>query len=70
MTKTDLSYKPAGDLRSAGDPSPAIDDLKNYMGDAWFCFRHNFFKNYLQDLKIVQEDATCDSLQSALKIWV
>ena len=37
MTKTDLSYKPAGDLRSAGDPSPAIDDLKNYAADVWFC---------------------------------
>ena len=46
MTKTDLSYKTAGDLRSAGDPSPAIDDFKNYAGDAWFCFRHNYFKNY------------------------
>ena len=54
MTKTDLSYKPGGDLRSAGDPSPGIDDFKNYMGDVWFCFRHNFFKFYLQDLKIVQ----------------
>ena len=53
MTKTDLSYKTAGDLRSAGDPSPAIDDFKNYMGDAWFCFRHNFFKNYPQYLKMV-----------------
>ena len=41
----------AGDLQSAGDPSPAIDDFKNYMGDVWFSFRHNFFKNYLQDLK-------------------
>ena len=40
MTKTDMSYKTAGDLRSAGDPSPAIDDFKNYMGDVWFCFRH------------------------------
>ena len=53
MTKTDLSYKPAGDLRSAGDPSPAIDDFKNYAGDVWFCFRHNFSKNYPQDLKLV-----------------
>ena len=53
MTKTDLSYKTAGDLRSAGDPSPTIDDFKNYMGDAWLCFRHNFFKNYPQDLKLV-----------------
>ena len=48
MTKTDLSYKRAGDLRSAGDPSPAIDDFKNYTGDPWFCFRHNYFKNYPQ----------------------
>jgi hypothetical protein len=54
MTKTDLSYKPtAGDLRSAGDPSPAIDDFKNYAADVWFCFRHNFFENYPQDLKLV-----------------
>ena len=53
MTKTDLSYKPAGDLRSVGDPSPAIDDFKNYVGDVCFCFRHNFFKNYPQDLKLV-----------------
>ena len=53
MTKTNLSYKSAGDLRSAGDPSPAIDDFKNYMGDVWFCFRHNYFKNYPQYLKMV-----------------
>jgi hypothetical protein len=33
MAKTDLSYNTAGDLRPAGDPSPAIDDFKNYMGD-------------------------------------
>ena len=66
MTKTDLSYKPAGDLRSAGDPSPAIDDFKNYAADAWF-FKF-FFKNYPQDLKLVQKDAPRDSLQSALKI--
>ena len=68
MTKTDLSYKTAGDLRSAGDPSPAIDDFKSYAGDAWFCFRHNVFKKYPQDLKLVQKDAPHDSLQSALKI--
>jgi hypothetical protein len=67
MTKTDLSYKTAGDLRSAGDPSPTIDDFKIYAGDVWFCFRHNFFKNYLRGLKIVQNDAPHDSLQSALK---
>ena len=53
MTKTDLSYKPAGDLRSAGDPSTAIDDFKNYVGDVSSCFRYNFSKNYLQDIKIV-----------------
>jgi hypothetical protein len=53
MTKTDLPYNTAGDLRPAGDPSPAIDDLKNCGGDVRFCFRHNFFKNYPQDLKIV-----------------
>ena len=68
MTRTDMPYNTAGDLRSAGDPSPAIDDFKNYMGDVSFYFRHNFFKNYLQDLKIVQNDAPHDSLQSALKI--
>jgi len=68
MTKIDLSYKPAGDLRSAGDPSPAIDDIKNYTGDACFCFRHNFFKNHPQDLNPVEKDAPHDSLQSALKI--
>ena len=51
MTKTNLSYKTAGDLRSAGDPSPAIDDLKNYMGDVWFCFRHKYFKNLSPVLK-------------------
>ena len=70
MTKTDLPYKPAGDLRSAGDPSPAIDDLKNYVADVWFCFRHKFFKNYPQDLKIVLKDVPRDSLQSALKIQI
>ena len=34
------------------------------------CFRHNFSKNYPQDLNlnIVQKDASSDSLQSALKI--
>ena len=51
MTKTDVSYLIANDLRLAGDPSPAIDDFKNYMGDVWVCFRHNFFKNYPKDLK-------------------
>jgi hypothetical protein len=53
MTKTDLPYKTAGDLRSAGDPSPTIDDFKNYAGDVWFYFRHNFSKNYPQYLKMV-----------------
>jgi hypothetical protein len=52
MTKTNLPYKTAGNLRPAGNPSPAIDDFKNYVGDVWFCFRHNFFKNYLHDLKV------------------
>jgi hypothetical protein len=33
MTKTDLPYNTAGDSRLAGDPSPAIDDFKAYMGD-------------------------------------
>ena len=68
MTKTDLSYKTGGDLRSAGDPSPAIDDFKNYAGDVWFCFRHNFFKKYPQCLKMVQKGVPHDFLQSALKI--
>ena len=68
MTKTDLPYITAGDLRPAGDPSPAIDVIKNYAVDVWFCFRHNFSKIYPQDLKIVQNDASYDSLQSALKI--
>ena len=60
MTETNLPYKTAGNLRPAGDPSPTIDDFKNYVGDVWFCFRNTthtkfskFFKNYLQDLKIV-----------------
>jgi hypothetical protein len=44
MAKIDLPYITAGGLRSAGDPSPAIDDFKNCVGDVWFCFRHNFFK--------------------------
>jgi hypothetical protein len=39
-------YNTAGDLRPSGDPSPAIDDFKNFGGDAWFCFRHNVFKIY------------------------
>jgi hypothetical protein len=51
MTKTDMSYITAGHLRSAGDPSPAIDDFKNYAGDVWLCFRHNDFKYYPEDLK-------------------
>ena len=53
MTKTDLPYKTAGDLRSAGDPSPAIDDFKNYADDVWFCFRYNVFMSYPHALKIV-----------------
>ena len=32
------------------------------------CIRHNFSKNYPQDLKMVQKVAPCDSLQSPLKI--
>ena len=66
MTKTDLPYKTVGELGPAGDPSPAIDDFKNYMDDDWFRFRHNFFKNYFQNLKT--KDAQHDSSQSALKI--
>jgi hypothetical protein len=36
-----------GPLRPTGDPSPTVDEFKNCvsMGDVWFCFRHNFFKN-------------------------
>ena len=49
MTKTDLSYITAGHLRLAGDPSPSIDDFKNYAGDVSFCF--HVFKYYPQDLK-------------------
>ena len=26
---------------------------ENYMGDIWFCFRHKYFKNYPQYLKMV-----------------
>ena len=70
MTKTDLSYKTAGDLRSAGDPSPAIDDFKNYAADVWFCFRHNFFENYPQDIKIVSKDTSRDSQQSTSKLKI
>jgi hypothetical protein len=47
MTKTDLPYSTAGDLRAAGEPSPAIDDFKNCGGDVWFCFRHKFFKKII-----------------------
>jgi hypothetical protein len=47
MTKTELPYINAGDLRSAGDPSPAVDDFKNYVGDVWFGFRHSFSKKKL-----------------------
>jgi hypothetical protein len=39
-----LPYITAGDLRPAGDPTPAIDDFKNYTGEIWFSFGHNFFK--------------------------
>jgi hypothetical protein len=38
MTKTMLPYITAGDLRPAGDTSPAIDDFKKYTGDVWFGF--------------------------------
>ena len=33
-------------------------------------FRHNFIKNYLQDLKVVGKDAPRDSLQSVPRIRV
>ena len=36
VTKTDLSYRPVGDLRSAGDPSAAIDYFRNSVS----CGRH------------------------------
>ena len=68
MTKTDLPYNTTSDMRSARVPLPAIDDFKNYAGDVWFWFRHNFFKNYPQYLKMVYKDASRDSVQSALKI--
>ena len=44
MTKPDLSYIIDNDLRHAGDPSPTIDDFKNYAGDVWFCSHYNVFK--------------------------
>ena len=44
MTKTDLQYITAVDLRPAGDPSPAIDDFENYTGDVWFGFCDNLFE--------------------------
>ena len=53
MTKTGLLYITAGHLRPAGDPSPAIDDFKNYADDVWFCFRYNVFMSYPHALKIV-----------------
>ena len=55
MTKTDLSYKSAGDLQSAGDPSPAIDDFKNYAGDAWFLFSSYLFQKLSPGLKTSPE---------------
>ena len=50
MTKTDMPHKIAGNLRPAGDPSPAIDDFKIMQATSGFVFV--FFENYLQDLKI------------------
>jgi hypothetical protein len=40
-------------MRPACDPSPAIDDSKNYPGDVWTytCFCHNFSDNYPQAIK-------------------
>ena len=39
--------------------------------NAWqVCFHHDFFENYLQDLKIAQMDAPHDSPQSALRTRV
>ena len=42
----------AGDLRSAGDPSPARACFVR-AGALRSGFRHNFSGNYLQDLKMV-----------------
>ena len=53
--KTDVPYKTAGDLRSADDPSPAIDDFKSYVADVWFCFRHKFFKKKYDENQIWSE---------------
>ena len=61
MTKTDLyrSCMATCDLRirPARGPAPTGSD-----------FRHNFSKNYPQDLKMAYKDAPRNSLQSALKI--
>ena len=74
MTKTDLSYKTASDLRTkscaaaraAAHADPAV--YTRTLAPTRFGFRHIFSKNYPQDLKMVQKVAPCDSLQSPLKI--
>ena len=74
MTKTELDLvianlvrKPDQGLEPAkvrGDPpAGAIGHTPTKSG-----FRHNFSKNCPQDLKMVQKDAPCDSLQSAARI--
>jgi hypothetical protein len=50
----------------AGDAS-ALRRSQITSSYAWqACFHHDFFKNYLQDLEIVQMDAPHDFSQSAL----
>jgi hypothetical protein len=69
MPKTDLPYKTAGDLRPAGDQSPAIGDFKIMRAMSSFVFVIIFFKkDPHEDLKQVQKDTPHDPLQSALKI--
>ena len=54
MTKTDLPYITASDLRPAGDPSPAIDDFQKLYGRrvvSFFVILVTSSKNYLEDLK-------------------
>jgi hypothetical protein len=44
MTKTDLPYITAGDLRPAGDLSPVIDDFKSYAATSGLVFLITFSK--------------------------
>ena len=74
MTKTDLPYITAGDLRTkscaaaraAAHADPAV--YTRTLAPTRSGFRHNVSKNYPHDLKMVQKVAPCDSLQSPLKI--